>query len=75
MLFLTDPYGNDGAVVQICNCRDLPEAVNRFLETRNIELIYRLQRNLIAGYEEKMLKYADFLFMSIALIVPARVLL
>ena len=53
----------------------LPEAVNCFLETRNIEPIYKLQRNLIAGYEEKMLKYADFLLMSIALIVPARVLL
>ena len=49
--------------------------MNRFLETRNIKLIYKLQRNLIAGYEEKMLKYADFLLMSIALIVPARVLL
>lgn len=37
----------------------LPEVVNCFLETRNIELIYKLQRNLIAGYEEDMVKYAD----------------
>lgn len=37
----------------------LPEAVNCFLETKNIELIYKVQRNLIAGYEEDMVKYAD----------------
>ena len=37
----------------------LPEVVNKFLETKNIELIYRTQRNLIAGYEEDMVKYAD----------------
>ncbi len=37
----------------------LPEAVNCFLETKNIERIYKLQRNLIAGYEEDMVKYAD----------------
>lgn len=37
----------------------LPEVVNCFLETKNIELIYKLQRNLIAGYEEDMVKYAD----------------
>ena len=37
----------------------LPEAVNCFLKTKNIELIYRVQRNLIAGYEEDMVKYAD----------------
>lgn len=30
----------------------LPEVVNCFLETKNIELIYKLQRNLIAEYEE-----------------------
>ena len=32
----------------------LPEVVNCFLETKNIELIYKLQRNLIAEYEEKI---------------------
>ena len=37
----------------------LPEVVNCFLETKNIELIYQVQRNLIAGYEEDMVKYAD----------------
>lgn len=37
----------------------LPEVVNKFLETKNIELIYRTQRNLIAGYEEDMVKYAN----------------
>ena len=37
----------------------LPEVVNCFLETKNIELIYKKQRNLIAGYEEDMVKYAD----------------
>lgn len=37
----------------------LPEVVNCFLETKNIELIYKAQRNLIAEYEEDMVKYAD----------------
>ena len=37
----------------------LPEVVNGFLETKNIELIYKVQRNLIAEYEEDMVKYAD----------------
>lgn len=37
----------------------LPEVVNCFLETKNIELIYKLQRTLLAGYEEDMVKYAD----------------
>ena len=37
----------------------LPEVVNCFLETKNVELIYKVQRNLIAGYEEDMVKYAD----------------
>ena len=37
----------------------LPEVVNCFLETKNIELIYKKQRNLIAEYEEDMVKYAD----------------
>lgn len=37
----------------------LPEVVNSFLETKNIEQIYRLQRTLIAEYEEDMVKYAD----------------
>ncbi|MGM9868519.1 MAG: ATP-binding protein [Sodaliphilus sp.] len=36
----------------------LPEVVNCFLQTKNIEMIYRLQRNLIAEYEEDMVKYA-----------------
>ena len=37
----------------------LPEVVNCFLETRNVELIYNTQRSLIAEYEEDMVKYAD----------------
>ncbi len=37
----------------------LPEVVNCFLKTKNIESIYALQRNLIAGYEEDMIKYAN----------------
>lgn len=37
----------------------LPEVVNCFLETRNIEQIYNLQRSLITEYEEDMVKYAD----------------
>ena len=37
----------------------LPEVVNKFLETKNIELTYQVQRNLIAEYEEDMVKYAD----------------
>lgn len=37
----------------------LPEVVNCFLETKNIELIYKTQRNLIAEYEEDMVKYAE----------------
>lgn len=37
----------------------LPEAVNCFLETKNIERIYNVQRTLIAEYEEDMVKYAD----------------
>ncbi len=37
----------------------LPDVVNKFLETKNVEQVYRLQRNLIAGYEEDMVKYAD----------------
>ena len=36
----------------------LPEVVNKFLETKNIELTYQVQRNLIAEYEEDMVKYA-----------------
>jgi hypothetical protein len=36
----------------------LPEVVNCFLETKNIELIYRKQRTLIDEYEEDMVKYA-----------------
>lgn len=37
----------------------LPEVVNCFLETRNVELIYRKQKTLIVEYEEDMVKYAD----------------
>lgn len=37
----------------------LPEVVNKFLETKNIGQTYRVQRNLIAEYEEDMVKYAD----------------
>ena len=37
----------------------LPEVVNCFLQTKPIELIYKVQRNLIAEYEEDMVKYAD----------------
>ena len=37
----------------------LPEVVNTFLETKNIELTYKIQRNIIAEYEEDMVKYAD----------------
>lgn len=37
----------------------LPEVVNCFLETKNIELIYKMQCNLISEYEEDMVKYAD----------------
>ena len=33
--------------------------VNTFIETKNIELTYKMQRNLIAEYEEDMVKYAD----------------
>lgn len=36
----------------------LPEVVNRFLETKNIELTYQLQCNLIDEYKEDMVKYA-----------------
>lgn len=36
----------------------LPEVVNCFLETKNVELIYKTQRTLIAEYEEDMVKYA-----------------
>ena len=37
----------------------LPEVVNTFLETKNIELVYKTQRTLISEYEEDMVKYAD----------------
>ena len=37
----------------------LPEVVNCFLETKNVELIYEKQRTLIAEYKEDMVKYAD----------------
>ena len=37
----------------------LPEVVNTFLETKNIELTYKVQCNLISEYKEDMVKYAD----------------
>lgn len=37
----------------------LPEVVNCFLETKNIDLIHQMQRTLLAEYEEDMVKYAD----------------
>ncbi|MDE5846673.1 MAG: ATP-binding protein [Muribaculaceae bacterium] len=37
----------------------LPEVVNCFLDTKNIDLIYKTQQNLLAEYEEDMIKYAD----------------
>ena len=37
----------------------LPAVVNCFLETRNIELIYKEQRSIISEYEDDMVKYAD----------------
>ncbi|MDE6225066.1 MAG: ATP-binding protein [Muribaculaceae bacterium] len=37
----------------------LPEVVNCFLETKNIDLIYQTQRTLLSEYEEDMVKYAD----------------
>lgn len=33
----------------------LPDVVNCFLETKNVELIYKMQRNLLAEYEEDFL--------------------
>lgn len=37
----------------------LPEVVNCFLKTKNIDLIYKTQRTLLNEYEEDMVKYAD----------------
>lgn len=37
----------------------LPEVVNCFLDTKNIESIYKTQRTLLSEYEEDMVKYAD----------------
>ncbi len=37
----------------------LPEVVNCFLATKNVELIYEKQRALIEEYKEDMVKYAD----------------
>lgn len=37
----------------------LPEVVNCFLDTKNIDLIYKTQRTLIGEYEEDMVKYSD----------------
>lgn len=36
----------------------LPEVVNTYLETKNIERIYKVQRTLLSEYEEDMVKYA-----------------
>ena len=37
----------------------LPEVVNCYLDTKNVELIYDKQRTLIAEYKEDMVKYAE----------------
>ncbi len=37
----------------------LPEVVNCYLESKNVEKIYQTQRSLIEGYVEDMVKYAD----------------
>lgn len=37
----------------------LPEVVNCYLKTKNIDLIYKTQRTIIEEYEEDMVKYAD----------------
>lgn len=37
----------------------LPDVVNCFLNTKNIELVYQAQCNLVADYEADMVKYAD----------------
>lgn len=37
----------------------LPAAVNRFLETKDIGQVYRLQRTILDEYEDDMVKYAD----------------
>ncbi len=57
------PYGIHKAMMELLYryviVGGLPEVVNCFLDTKNIELIYKAQRNLIAEYEEDMVKYAD----------------
>ena len=37
----------------------LPEVVNCYLDTKNVEVIYDKQRTLIAEYKEDMVKYAE----------------
>lgn len=37
----------------------LPDVVNCFLETKNIDLIYKRQKTLLSEYEEDMVKYAE----------------
>ncbi len=37
----------------------LPDVVNCYLQTKNIERIYNMQRTLISEYKEDMVKYAD----------------
>lgn len=37
----------------------LPEVVNCFLKTKNIESIYKTQRDIISEYEEDMVKYSE----------------
>ncbi len=37
----------------------LPAVVNKFLETKNIGQVYRLQRELLGEYEDDMVKYAE----------------
>ena len=59
----TVPYGVHNAMLELLYryviVGGLPEVVNKFLETKNIELVYNIQRNLIDEYEEDMIKYAD----------------
>ena len=44
----------------------LPDVVNCFLETKNVELIYKMQRNLLAEYEEDFLcKSGQKLYLSL----------
>jgi len=37
----------------------MPEVVQTFVDTKQMDMVLRLQRNIIQGYEEDMVKYAD----------------